>query len=373
MTILTKIASASVQIDHDFVNGPESASQIVIRLYQDACAGSGPVCCSGLRLCAPSAKFFLGFVDRWRVGGGWGVGDPAVGVGAPAATGLLGHAGPKCPAAPGGRESPRDSRPPLGGASKSCDRAAHSLPPRREPDLAPCGPGSRFLADPDRNCPRQHAHSATISRTCQKALYKSSSACIRTHAQGRNLKFKQVFGSAHHRRSSPSIFLDRWRQEECGASTPWEKGGVSAAAATGLQFPTMQGRIALPASGGRESPPIRGRHWAAPPRVATAQRIRSRREANRISPHAPQEAIFWRIQAAVAPTSKCTFDHDLVNGLNDTFWRVLARFRPLEAGQASLFGHLAPFFGRSGRNRCKVGNNFVNRPKNTSQIVICLY
>ena len=57
LTILTKIASASVQIDHDFVNGPESASQIVIRLYQDACAGSGPVCCSGLRLCAPSAKF----------------------------------------------------------------------------------------------------------------------------------------------------------------------------------------------------------------------------------------------------------------------------------------------------------------------------
>ena len=225
LTILTKIVPASVQIDHDFVNGPESASQIVIRLYQDACAGSGPVCCSGLRLCAPSAKFFLGFVDRWRVGGGWGVGDPAVGVGAPAATGLLGHAGPKCPAAPGGRESPRDSRPPLGGASKSCERAAHSLPPRREPDLAPCGPGSRFLADPDRNCPRQHAHSATISRTGQKALYKSSSACIRTHAQGRSLKFKQVFGSAHHRRSSPSIFLDRWRQEECGASAPWEKGG----------------------------------------------------------------------------------------------------------------------------------------------------
>ena len=81
---------------------------------------------------------------------------------------IPGHAGPNRPACARRPRIAPDSRPPLGGTSMRCDRAAHSLPPRSEPDLAPCTPGSRFLADPGRSCPRQHAHSATISRTCQK-------------------------------------------------------------------------------------------------------------------------------------------------------------------------------------------------------------
>ena len=36
------------------------------------------------------------------------------------------------------------------------------------------------------------------------------------------------FGSAHNRRSSPSSFVDRWRQEEGGSSAPWEIKGASA-------------------------------------------------------------------------------------------------------------------------------------------------
>ena len=71
------------------------------------------------------------------------------------------------------------------------------------------------------------------------------------------------FGSAHNRRSSPSSFVDRWRQEEGGSSAPWEKRG--------RQRP-RRNRTHIPDHAGPKRPPR-----TAAPRVDRAPPIPSAR------------------------------------------------------------------------------------------------
>ena len=105
-------------------------------------------------------------------------------------------------------------------------------------------------------------------------------------------------GSAHNRRSSPSSFVDRWRQEEGGSSAPWEKRGHQCPAATGLKFPTTQGRNALPAPPRRESTARRRSRPRARPSQADAERfaparresVRRRRTPPRTPPARPEGA-----------------------------------------------------------------------------------
>ena len=68
------------------------------------------------------------------------------------------------------------------------------------------------------------------------------------------------------------------------------------------------------------------------------------------APHVAGRRSFLAVQAAIAPTSKRKFDHDCVNGLNDTIWRFLARFRPFEANRASLLCSQVSLFDHFDQN-----------------------
>ena len=179
------------------------------------------------------------------------------GVGAPAATGL------KFPAmqgrialpAPGGRESLPDSRLPWGHASMSCQSAAHSFPPRSAPDVALCTPGSRFLVNPGAIAP-------TSMHTRQRFRERAGKHFPNRHLplSGR-MRRAGVWSSA---RSSALRAIDEvlhpvsstgGGKRRVGRRRRGRRGwGVGAPAATGLKFPAMQGRIALPAPSGCESP-----------------------------------------------------------------------------------------------------------------------
>ena len=80
-----------------------------------------------------------------------------------------------------------------------------------------------------------------------------------------------VFGSAHNRRSSPSGFVDPWRQWEGWASAPWEKGH---------QRPRRH-RTQIPDHAGPNRPPRAQRRCGATPCGGADQRRRVRDGARR--------------------------------------------------------------------------------------------